>query len=317
MINEFLLGVLGSGYLQDKKSGETLDITQTVFVLTSNCYQDLITHHFWNFRSRSVPELLEQLETDVIRLSQSTTEGEIVRKALRQGFPYRCGSNENPLQSQEFADRLGNNLMLFLPHGPDDLATLANLELERLSDQLQYSYDKSGLLWDPKVPHYFSREVFNVAMDSGRLPSARKLHSLIQAKIEAMYYPVLDKVKDVGRTGEFLCLLHLNNTKIEIALYSKQSKEIIFLHSPPTHSSISVEANTILHSTPLVSKDNPDDEELLMHSIEHKRYQYSFLEEIEMKVVDTSKLLGFGHDVKDKFKDGLEDVFGDYVEDMW
>ncbi|GAB5364540.1 hypothetical protein AAMO2058_000979000 [Amorphochlora amoebiformis] len=238
MVNEFLLGVLGSGSVRDKKTGESVDVTEAIFILTSNCFQDLIRKRYQEYAVERHEKNLQALHGELIEQVVALSDPQLSRtllSSLGKRYPYRCGRGDglhpNPMASREFSDRIGDSLLLFFPHSKQDLIEIAILELERQSMNLKHSHN-FGLIWTPKVPDFFAV----TAMNSRGLgmPSSRTLHRTVHKAVDKLFFSLLDRV--IHLPGPYQVLLYTNGSALQAALYSPTDEKITFPSSLPNPS---------------------------------------------------------------------------------
>jgi len=83
-----------------------------------------------------------------------------------------------------------------------------------VSDLLQESNDNALLVWDPAIPTYFAEEFGS--------ESARVLHKHVQRTVEALVYPLLDRISASHDTNSSssssIIILFINDTRVDAAI---------------------------------------------------------------------------------------------------
>ncbi len=133
IVNEFLLSILGSnGAIQDKKDGTRVSTKDAVWILTSNCFEDIVksawTMEFTNAQTGAAGSAKLQTDAFLNKLQSRINQHHMSDEN------YICpGINKrNPFASQALLDRIQDRVFVFTPFFDSDLRQIAALELERL-----------------------------------------------------------------------------------------------------------------------------------------------------------------------------------------
>eukprot|EP00808_Paulinella_micropora_P023919 g14020.t1 len=201
IISEFLLPIFDDGTIQDKKTLKHVDVSRSVWVLTSNCFQQIVLDQWERHQ--------EQLTANATRNAQralrsqpksggSAQDKKAVSEAQQQAkeeaklglqlrsaisglvshvhFPdpdYVCeGLNKrNPFASQAFIDRVEGRVFAFTPYLYSEAERIVVLALEDLHKKCQQPVGpRAGfeLVWDEAVP----RKLLMSAAQSSPLTSS-------------------------------------------------------------------------------------------------------------------------------------------------
>lgn len=215
IISEFLLPIFSDGTLQDKKSGDRVKVDKSVWILTSNCFEDVISK-LW--ADRPFPD-----STNSDTLFLGALDRNVSVRLHDAG--YMCPgppARRNPFASKAFLDRTQDKVIVFTPHSLSDLVKIAELELEAVHSVNSHPDKKErfNFLWTPMVSQLFARR------NAGR--SARSLRKDVIATCSRLLRPlVMSKMfSSSNKMQEVLLKLNADRDDFSVAVIAENNREM-------------------------------------------------------------------------------------------